>query len=722
MSEVRFSEQQRVFRLYTEALAGRPLGLLPSDEAPTDLQLAGHDLPSWDGETVYLPRSVDELDSQRANFSVYKISILHQLGYDQLGTVRLNWDECERRLGPLGNQLQATETHAADERTSDLFRFYDSFQDPALARRLFNILEDARIDAHLLRSYPGIRRRLEQVMAHSAAGRPRLADLKTKGALMEGLLQFSLGAGTLDAPSALDVPLEELRQCCLEVEAETADVYTTAQSTVRAYSVVEAGASGRRGVAWRASAENPEAGEIHATVAPSIDSSDEEAPAPVSFRGLFQPEALVGKLVLEELQEELGRLERDLGLTRAGVSAELGDVEAEITAVEDGEGLSGGLPATDLEVEPGTPGDRERARARLDRLREQLGDPQGVATKKRSEVFLYDEWDHLQAAYRRDWVTLHEQALEPADPRKLVEALDSENDLRRNVRRLFGQLKPELLKKIRHLDDGEEIDLDAAVEARVDRRTRNELPDAVYSRRQRKERDVAAAFLLDMSASTDSEIPEPLPSEQEADERDPKKKVDYTGILGDEDDWTYFARPPLDRRKVIDVEKEAVLLMAEALDALGDAYGIYGFSGFGREQVDFLVAKEPNEPFDESVQGRIAAMKPQRSTRMGPAIRHAVSKLQRQEQRLKVLLILSDGYPQDFDYGDDRSSRVYGIQDTMMALREAQQRGIHTFCITVDPAGHDYLREMCPDHRYLVINDIAELPSELPKVYRGLTT
>jgi nitric oxide reductase activation protein len=115
-------------------------------------------------------------------------------------------------------------------------------------------------------------------------------------------------------------------------------------------------------------------------------------------------------------------------------------------------------------------------------------------------------------------------------------------------------------------------------------------------------------------------------------------------------------------------------------------------------------------------------MKPHRSTRMGPAIRHAVRKLARQQARIKTLLMLSDGYPQDYDYGKDRKSKDYGIQDTMMALREAQLKGIQTFCITVDPSGHDYLRDMCPDQQYLVIDDIAALPDELPKVYRGLTT
>ena len=164
------------------------------------------------------------------------------------------------------------------------------------------------------------------------------------------------------------------------------------------------------------------------------------------------------------------------------------------------------------------------------------------------------------------------------------------------------------------------------------------------------------------------------------------------------------------------------MLMAEALEGLGDAYAVYGFSGYGRDQVDFFVIKEFMERYDARVQGRIAAIKPHRSTRMGPAIRHAIHKLAPQEARVKLLLLLSDGYPQDFDYGKDRKSKEYGIQDTTMALHETRLNGIQTFCLTVDPAGHDYLRAMCPDQQYLVLEDIASLPKELPKVYRSLTT
>jgi nitric oxide reductase activation protein len=282
---------------------------------------------------------------------------------------------------------------------------------------------------------------------------------------------------------------------------------------------------------------------------------------------------------------------------------------------------------------------------------------------------------------------------------------------------------------LKRLADGEDIDLDAAIEARADRRAGTTPSEQVYMRRDRREREVAAAFLLDMSASTDSEV-------QDSSERLKRptgtwgsgaagaaRDYDYVGIYDDDPLWgpSRSGKPPR-RRRVIDVEKEALLLMAEALDALGDAYGVFGFSGYGREQVEFYVAKDFGESCDQRARERIAAIRPKRSTRMGPAIRHATRKLRAQEARVRVLLVLSDGYPQDYDYGRDRTSRAYGIQDTMMALREAELQGIHTFCLTVDPAGHDYLREMCPERQYLVIDDVASLPRELPKVYRGLTT
>jgi nitric oxide reductase NorD protein len=50
-------------------------------------------------------------------------------------------------------------------------------------------------------------------------------------------------------------------------------------------------------------------------------------------------------------------------------------------------------------------------------------------------------------------------------------------------------------------------------------------------------------------------------------------------------------------RRIIDVQREAMLVMSAALERLGDSYGVYGFSGYGRDCVEFFVAKEPDEPF-----------------------------------------------------------------------------------------------------------------------------
>ena len=162
-------------------------------------------------------------------------------------------------------------------------------------------------------------------------------------------------------------------------------------------------------------------------------------------------------------------------------------------------------------------------------------------------------------------------------------------------------------------------------------------------------------------------------------------------------------------------------MLCESLETLGDRHAIYGFSGRGRHEVEFLVAKEFGDRPSARTWSALGAMQPMSYTRMGPAIRHAAAKLAAQAARTRILLVISDGYPQDEDYGPDRNDSNYGIHDTARALREAEAIGITTFCITVDPAGHDYLRLMTPEQRYLVIDDIAALTPELEKIYGALT-
>ena len=157
--------------------------------------------------------------------------------------------------------------------------------------------------------------------------------------------------------------------------------------------------------------------------------------------------------------------------------------------------------------------------------------------------------------------------------------------------------------------------------------------------------------------------------------------------------------------------------MARALEQLDDRYGIFGFSGYGRERVEYLRIKSFNESLSNAAWQRIGGLKPRMSTRMGAAVRHAHHILKAEPASLKLMLLLSDGYPQDHDYGEDRTDREYGLQDTAQALREAEADRIIPFCITVDAAGHDYLRRMCSPRGYMVLKGVQDLPRELPKVY-----
>jgi nitric oxide reductase NorD protein len=333
----------------------------------------------------------------------------------------------------------------------------------------------------------------------------------------------------------------------------------------------------------------------------------------------------------------------------------------------------------------------------------------GQRRREREEgvTFFYDEWDYQIADYRSRWCRLRELVLVGDAGEFFSKTLTDNAALTPAVKHEFQRIRPEQYRVIRGLEDGDDFDLNAVVTAASDLRARVSPSAKLYTTRRQIERDVAALFLLDMSASTDEPVVPIV-----------RQYVDEA-----QDDWLTLwkkrpAIPSAKPRRIIDVTKEALVLMAEALEEIGDSYAIYGFSGQGRNNVEFYHVKSFVEVLSPTVKGRIGAIEPKRSTRMGAALRHALEKLKDVACRVKLLILLSDGFPQDMDYGSDRRSITYGIRDTMMALREADRAGVLTFCLTVDKAGHDYLREMCEPSRYLVLEDVASLPTELPKVYQ----
>ena len=330
--------------------------------------------------------------------------------------------------------------------------------------------------------------------------------------------------------------------------------------------------------------------------------------------------------------------------------------------------------------------------------------------------FLYDEWNYHRERYLPAWCRLFEQRLRGDNHDFIGEVRSRYAELTKQVGRQFGFFKPDAWHRVHRTADGDEFGLDAVIEAVIDRRAGHANDEHLYIRRDRALREVAAAFLIDMSASTSSPIPEPIAALEAS------EPATHSIPAADDSDWWADPAPPIPpERCVLDIAKESMAVMGDALQVLGDSYAIYGFSGRGAKHVEFHIAKEFNDAASARTWSALAAMKSCQYTRMGPAIRHTTTKLNRQPMRTKLLIMVSDGYPQDQDYGPDRTDAEYGLQDTAVALREAERAGISTFCITIDPAGHDYLRRMCPEQRYLVIDDVLALPSELAKVYRALT-
>lgn len=298
----------------------------------------------------------------------------------------------------------------------------------------------------------------------------------------------------------------------------------------------------------------------------------------------------------------------------------------------------------------------------------------------------YPEWDYLSGVYRPAWTTLYQLRAREGDESAARRLLDRWEEVVQEVTRQFRLLRYQERTWRKKLEWGEEIDIQEAVERTVALRCGLPPSEKLYMEKRRVTREVSALFLVDLSASTSSLVGE-------------------GAHIGE---------------SVLQVLLASVAIMASALEQLGDRYAVFGFSGYGKDRVEFLRLKSFDEPLDEVAWRRLGGLKPMKSTRMGPAVRHAHRLLDAEASSLKLLLLLSDGYPQDHDYGEDRADREYGLRDTAQALREAEAGHIVPFCVTVDAAGHDYLRRMFPPHGYLVVKSVEDLPRELPKVYLHL--
>lgn len=335
------------------------------------------------------------------------------------------------------------------------------------------------------------------------------------------------------------------------------------------------------------------------------------------------------------------------------------------------------------EVEVETAGDDAQEIWTLDGV---LLDDDGVSFNEKygkepvSDPFHYHEWDYQVQLHRPDWATVFERRQAKGDPAIVDDIIRTHRPVASRLRQIVDRLRPQGVVRQRKLEDGDEIDLNAAVDALVDMRAGLDYDPRITMRYLLNRRDLAVLILLDLSESTN----------------EPVKGTDNT---------------------VIGLTREAAALMATAVSNIGDPFALHGFSSDGRHDVRYYRLKDFEARWDDEAKARLAGLKGGYSTRMGAALRHAGSHLLRQPQRRKLLLLVTDGEPADIDERDPQYLR----HDAKKAVEELATRGVHTFCLTLDPNADRYVSRIFGPNGFTVVDKVGRLPERLPMLFAELT-
>ncbi|NOQ94650.1 MAG: VWA domain-containing protein [Methylophaga sp.] len=287
-----------------------------------------------------------------------------------------------------------------------------------------------------------------------------------------------------------------------------------------------------------------------------------------------------------------------------------------------------------------------------------------------------DEWDYKKRCLQKDHCRIIPMTSRHTEATELPVKLKSQA---RRIRRQFEMLRPQR-HWLNRQSDGSELDLESYINFLTDRKHGRVNSDApVYRELRNETRDLSCLLLADLSLSTDAYIN--------------------------------------NSSRVVDVIRDSLYLFSEALSVTGDRFALHGFSSRNRNHVRFYNIKGFDDAYDNDVRGYIDAIKPGYYTRMGAAIRHATSLLEKEATSQKLLLIITDGKPNDLDKYEGR----YGIEDTRQAILEAEKKGLQPFCVTIDEKAEDYLPYLFGKNAYILIKNIAELPAKLPQLYLRLT-
>lgn len=297
-----------------------------------------------------------------------------------------------------------------------------------------------------------------------------------------------------------------------------------------------------------------------------------------------------------------------------------------------------------------------------------------------SPPFHYQEWDYQIQLHRPDWSTIYERRQPRGNPEDIEKILTRHKPIAHRIKQIIDLLTPAGVQRIRNMEDGDEIDINAAIDAMVSIRMGEQPNPRITMRNVLKTRDLSVVVLMDLSESTNE-------------------------IIGGSD------------KTVLELTREAATLVATAINGIGDPFALHGFASDGRHDVQYYRFKDFSQHFDDEAKSRLAGMKGGLSTRMGAAMRHAGLHLHKQPERRKLLLIVTDGEPADIDERDPQHLR----HDAKKAVEELYSKGVLSYCLTLDPLADSYVKRIFGANNYTIIDNVERLPEQLPLLFASLT-
>ena len=625
--------------------------------AGRELPLIPSDCASTDTECIYLPSELGILSSNEDNFLLYKLMVSFQWATIAIGSL-----------------AAPRSCMAPDDFTHPLEHVFKGLSEPQTGRAWYHFFETARALTFLTTELPGLMRQASPILVRLPQARPiQASEPPLRFVQRQLLVGFN---AELKKCSAIERQAVACMQRCLLSDADAQTSLDAACSLMPLLVGMEAQTAVdplvfqgilRLNEAWSVRIKRRQERELqfikamsaHILATRKKDSAKANEPLHPQ-PGQNTPQDIAVLIQQEQKQKPpapASSTSLRVDNQEIPLTEELRELAAQIR--DD----LGALPDAYISSAAGLAG--------------RGFDPHHQAEPEEDTGFVkpvvYDEWDFRRKGFRKNWCVLTEREMPQVQTGFLDQTLQQYKGQIRKLRHQFELMRTGE-RFIRRQREGNDIDVDALVESLSDIQAGRPPSDRLFIRLARDQRDIAVYFLVDMSNST-------------------------AGWVG----------------KSI---KESLILICEAMEVLNDRYGIYGFSGMRRLRCEVFPVKRLDERYSVSVRQRISAIGPREYTRMAPAIRHMTSLFTGVDAKIRLLIILSDGKPEDYD--DYKGT--YAIEDTRHALLEAKAKGIHPFCITIDRQAHEYMAHMYGEVNYIFIDEVRQLPARMPEIYRILTT